>query len=212
MRGYAGVAVQVLQHLNIEDVVVLGWSLGGHVGIEMLELVNQPQTIASAKKIKIKGLVLTGTPPALGAEQVAAGFTMGGGLGQAGRKDWTDEEAEAFARNSAAAGREECFEAWMLEDARNTDGRARMVMGERFVGGKGVDQVRVVETTEVPIAVVNGAQEQFVNMDYLDTIKWGNLWRGECVRLEGLHHAPFWEDPQRYEQVLVEFLQDVERE
>jgi pimeloyl-ACP methyl ester carboxylesterase len=212
MRGYAEVAVQVLQHLNIEDVVVLGWSLGGHVGIEMLELVNQPQSIASAKKIKIKGLVLTGTPPALGADQVAAGFTMGGGLGQAGQRHWTDEEAEAFARNSAAAGREECFEAWMLEDARNTDGRARMVMGERFVGGEGVDQVRVVETTEVPIAVVNGAQEQFVNLDYLDTIKWGNLWRGECVRLDGLHHAPFWEDPQRYEQVLVEFLQDVEKE
>jgi pimeloyl-ACP methyl ester carboxylesterase len=214
MRGYAEVAVHVLQHLSIEEVVVLGWSLGGHIGIEMIELLKEPRTIATAKKIHMKGLILTGTPPALGAEQISRGFTMGGGLGLVGKKDWTEEEAETMARNSGAAGREEFYEPWMLEDAKNTDSRARMIMARRFMGEEegGVDQVGVVERSEVLVAVVNGAEEQFVNLDYLDAIRWKKLWRGKCVRLEGLHHAPFWEDPGVYEKVLLEFLEDVERE
>jgi len=71
-----------------------------------------------------------------------------------------------------------------------------------------VDQRKVVEETDVLVAVVNGTEEQFVNLDYLDGIRWKRLWKGECIRLEGLGHAPFWEDPERFEVLLVEFLKD----
>jgi pimeloyl-ACP methyl ester carboxylesterase len=214
MRGYAEVAVHVLRHLNIASVIVLGWSLGGHVGIEMVELLKPKSTV------EMRGLMLVGTPPALGAEQVRLGFTMAsetGNLGLAGQKDWTDEVALAFSKSSAAADKGEFWEEWMYDNARNTDGRARMMMAQRFVGSgderpSGVDQRNVVESEEgVLIAVVNGAEEQFVNLDYLDGIKWKNLWRGECMRLSGLHHAPFWEDPHRFQEVLLQFLEDAEK-
>lgn len=100
----------------------------------------------------------------------------------------------------------------MFEDAKNTDGRARMVMGQAFVGGQGVDQRAIVESEDMLIAVVNGAEEQFVSLEYVDSIRWKKLWKGECVRLPGLHHAPFWEDPQGFEKVLVEFLKDAGKE
>jgi pimeloyl-ACP methyl ester carboxylesterase len=217
MRGYTDLAIRILQHLNIDEVVVLGWSLGGHIGIEMIELLNDPAYLSNNKKIAMKGLMLTGTPPALGIDQIKEGFTMANHtnvLGLAGQRDWTDEEALSFSQNSAAAGIEKFWEQWMYDDARNTDPRARMIMAERFLETDkgGVDQVQVVENTDVLIAVVNGAQEQFVNLDYLDGIKWKRLWRGECLRLEGLHHAPFWEDPKAFEKVLVEFVEDVEKE
>jgi pimeloyl-ACP methyl ester carboxylesterase len=217
MRGYADLAIRILQHLNVEEVVVLGWSLGGHIGIEMIELLNDPATLSNNKKITMKGLMLTGTPPALGVDQVKEGFTMASEsnvLGLAGQKDWTDEEALSFSQNSAAAGKKEYWEQWMYEDAKNTDPRCRMIMAERFLDKDkgGVDQVKVVESTDVLIAVVNGAEEQFVNLEYLDNIKWKRLWRKKCVCLEGLHHAPFWEDPGRFEKVLVEFVEDVEKE
>jgi pimeloyl-ACP methyl ester carboxylesterase len=32
--------VHILEHLKVESVVVLGWSLGGHVGIEMVPLLK----------------------------------------------------------------------------------------------------------------------------------------------------------------------------
>ena len=215
MRGYAELAIQVLKHLNIESVVVLGWSLGGHIGIEMIDLLRNPELFANSKKIELKGLMLTGTPPVLGREQAIKGFTMANEkseLGLAGQKDWTEDEALSFSQNSAAAGIEKFWEPWMYENARNTDPRARWVMAKNLLGGVGVDQKKVVEEEDVLIAVVNGAQEQFVDLEYLEEIKWKKLWRGECLRLEGLHHAPFWEDPERFEKVLVEFVEDAEKE
>jgi pimeloyl-ACP methyl ester carboxylesterase len=214
-RGYADLAVHILHHLNITSVVIFGWSLGGHVGIEMLPILQQ--TSGTQHPIRLEGLVLVGTPPALGHEQIKQGFTFDTeGVCFAGKKNWTDEETEEFARNSAAAGKDEYFESCMLEDARRTDGRARMVMWNSFAGtGEqgpvGVDQRKVVEETDVLIAVINGAEEQGINLDYLDGIKWRRLWRGKCIRLEGLKHAPFWEDPKGFETILVDFLEECEK-
>lgn len=112
MRGYAELAAQILQHLSIESVVVFGWSLGGHIGIELLDLLKDPATFADSKKISLRGLMLTGTPPALGKEQVRSAFTMAtesGDLGFAGQKNWTSEDALAFSKNSAAAGIEKLW-------------------------------------------------------------------------------------------------------
>ncbi len=35
MPGYADAAVETLRALDVDDAVVFGWSLGGHIGIEM---------------------------------------------------------------------------------------------------------------------------------------------------------------------------------
>lgn len=208
MRGYADLAIHILQHLNITQVIVFGWSLGGHVGIELLPLVE-------SAKIQLKGLMITGTPPALGLSQTNAGFLFEDGhMSATAKVDWTAEDAEAFARTSAAAGNPDLFEDWMLSNARRTDGRARMMMWKKFANmdgkgtGEGVDQRKAVEQTDVLVAVVNGADEPFVNLDYLDAIQWKNLWRGKCIRLEGLKHAPFWEQPDRFNDLLLEFAQD----
>jgi len=213
MRGYADLAIHILNHLNITDVVVFGWSLGGHIGIEMIPLLSAP-----ASSIKFKGLMITGTPPALGLQQTNAGFLFQDGhLSTSAKLDWTEEDAAQFARTSAAAGKEELFEEWMLDDARRTDGRARMMMWRKLANvdgkgnGEGADERRVVEESDVKIAVVNGAKEPFVNLDYLDEAKWGNLWRGECLRLEGLKHAPFWEEPEKFEGILTDFLDECSR-
>ncbi|PVI04085.1 alpha/beta-hydrolase [Periconia macrospinosa] len=202
MRGYASLALTILTHLEIRKVVVLGWSLGGHIGIELLHLLRPHPTI------QMKGLMITGTPPALGKEQTSRGFSFQDPhLSFAARRDWTLEEAQTFARTGAGAP----FEPWMEKCAVRTHGRARSIMWADFADREagGVDQVAVVEQhKDVLIAVVNGADEPFVNLDYLDEIKWGNLWKGECLRLKGLKHAPFWEEPETFEKILQEFLED----
>ncbi|KAF3006928.1 hypothetical protein E8E13_011306 [Curvularia kusanoi] len=213
-RGYAELAVHILEHLRIESVVALGWSLGGHVALEMVGLLDEAAE-RGGKKIELKGIVLTGTPPANGLEQCKAGFKIPLGDGDEenlmAKVHWTDEQAEQIVRASAAAGKDDLFEEWMVTDAKRVDGRARMVMFDAFVKGEGVDQVRVVETVDVPIAVINGAEEPYVDLDYLDGLGWRSLWRGKCVRMESLQHTPFWEDPAKYEALLVEFLEDCGR-
>lgn len=203
MRGYAELAIHILQHLNIKRVVVLGWSLGGHIGIEMVPLLKE-----GSRGVQMKGLMIVGAPPALGREQINKGFLFEDPhMGLPGRRDWTEEEAADFARASAG----EPFEQWMEDCARRTDGRARERMFAKFAGGVGVDQRRVVESEgDVLVAVVNGGAEPYVNLEYLESIKWKRLWKGDCVRLEGLEHAPFWEQPEVFEKVLEEFVGNCE--
>ncbi|KAI4925228.1 hypothetical protein J4E85_007105 [Alternaria conjuncta] len=218
-RGYADLVIRVLQHLRIESVVLMGWSLGGHIAIEMLPCLahDDPPMVEDAPRISVKGLMLIGTPPSRGAEQMAQAFKMpAGGLTFAGNRNWVNLEAELYLRHGVAAGKEEFYERWMLEDAKRTDGRATVFIADAATGTKdcppkGCDQKRVVEATDVLIAVVNGVEDQFVNLDYIDEeVKWKRLWRGECLGLSGLGHAPFWEDAAGFEKVLEEFLDDCE--
>jgi pimeloyl-ACP methyl ester carboxylesterase len=67
-----------------------------------------------------------------------------------------------------------------------------------------------VESAQIPIAVVNGGADRIVNLDYIDTVAFANLWDGRCHRLAGLGHAPFWEAPSEFNPILERFLRDLE--
>ena len=49
-----------------------------------------------------------------------------------------------------------------------------------------MDQRLIVESSPVPLAVVNGDTDRFVNLDYFDTVAYANLWESRCHRLNGL--------------------------
>lgn len=200
MRGYADLAIEILSHLNISSVVVLGWSLGGHIAIEMIPLLPPRM---------LKGILIIGTPPALGLSQTDRGFTFTDGhMSMAAKKDFTEDDIKNFSRNTAG----EPFEQWMEDDVRRCDGKSRYLMWKKFAEGVGVDQRKVVEEwADGLVGVVNGGSEPFVNLDYLDQIKWKRLWNGKCLRLEGQGHAPFWEQPKEFESILLEFLEACEK-
>ncbi|KAF2465625.1 alpha/beta-hydrolase [Lindgomyces ingoldianus] len=200
MRGYADLAVEILQHLSINQVVVLGWSLGGHIGIEMIPLLP---------KGALRGLMIVGSPPALGVEQTHHGFkSQDAHVSAAAQKDLSEEEIIEFSRCVTGPP----FESWMEDAVRRADGKARYLMWHAFNHGVGVDQRKVVEEEDgTVVAVVNGADEPFVNLDYLDEIKWKRLWKGKCFRMEGLLHSPFWEKPEEFNGLLVEFMRDCEK-
>ena len=52
--GYADLAIELMETLGADRYAVLGWSLGGHIGIDMLP-----------KTDRIAGLMISGTPPVL---------------------------------------------------------------------------------------------------------------------------------------------------
>jgi pimeloyl-ACP methyl ester carboxylesterase len=90
------------------------------------------------------------------------------------------------------------------------DGRFRKRLFEAARAGEGVDQRQVVETNPVPLAVVNGGADRIVNLDYVDSVAYANLFDGRCHRLDGLGHAPFWEAPAKFNPLLDRFLRDTD--
>lgn len=212
MRGYAECILDILDTLDIQRFSVLGWSLGGHIAIEMLSLIRSNPT----SSLQIKGIMLVGTPPSHTPDQVALAFTKtppSPALPLASKATLTPDEVHTFA--TAITGPP--YESWQIDAVARTDGAARENMFTTFAAGQGVDQVGVVEGEAsrgedgVVFSVVNGVEDPLINLDYLDRLPWGRLVGGECVRMEGLGHAPFWEGVERFLPYLVEFLGECEK-
>ena len=173
---------------------MFGWSLGGHIGIEMVPCFPG-----------MRGLMVTGAPP-VGPNNMAQGFNSSPNRGAAGKQDLSEADIEAFLQ--AIFGKS--AEPFLHDAVARADGRFRKRLFEAARAGEGIDQRLIVETSPIPLAVVNGGADRILNLDYFDTVAYANLWEGSCHRLAGLGHAPFWEAPSNFDPVLERFLRDVE--
>lgn len=191
--GLAQAVCEALTQLDLEEAVVVGWSLGGHVGIEMLAHVRG-----------LRGLMVVGAPP-IAANAWARGFIQSPHAWLAAQQNWSPADVEVFLSNIYG----HMPEPRLRQAAVRADGRLRQRLFEAAREGAGVDQRHTVETSQVPLAVVNGAADPLINLDYFDTLAYANLWDGRCHRLPGLGHAPFWEAPEVFTPLLARFLGDV---
>jgi pimeloyl-ACP methyl ester carboxylesterase len=186
-------AVELLEMLGVSECVVVGWSLGGHIGIDML-----------SRFPGMRGLMITGTPP-VGFGNMAQAFTGLPHLGVAGKPDLTQAERDAFVQGVIG----DSAEPFLHEAVARADGRFRKHLFEAARNGQGGDQRLAVGRSLIPLAVVNGGADPVINLDYVDSVGYGNLWEGRCHRLAGLGHASFWQGPDDFEVILERFLQDM---
>jgi pimeloyl-ACP methyl ester carboxylesterase len=193
-HALADAAVELLGNLGVTETVVFGWSLGGHVGIDML-----------SRFPGMRGLMINGTPP-VGLANMAQGFKGSPQNGVAGRQDLSPADIDGFVQSIFG----ESAEPFLYDAVARADGRFRKRLFEAARAGENADQRIAVKDSLVPIAVVNGTADRLVNLDYIDSVAYGNLWEGRCHRLAGLGHAPFWEAPGEFDPILERFLHDVE--
>lgn len=197
IHGFADAAIAFLEARGIKRAVVMGWSLGGHVALELLA--RWPGTVAAW---------ITGTPPA-GAADMQQGFLPSENMGLTFKDKFTEEEARS--QSQAGVGEGVTLEPWMLAAALRADGLFRPLMLQSIIEGKDMDGRKIAETSPQPLAIVTGGAEPFVNNAFLDTVDYRNLWDGKVHVLEGLGHAPFWQDAPRFNALFSRFLDEVTR-
>jgi pimeloyl-ACP methyl ester carboxylesterase len=205
MKSYATTAMSVCQAMGVHDVVVFGWSLGGHIAIEMIPLPSDD--------IKMKGIFISGTPPVNpSAKEIHLGFKFGPEedswkTALAATEHLTEEQREGIAHYCT----DPPYEDWMQECVDRTDGRARRIRFEGFASGFSASEQRsIVESglSGVLVGVLNGKDEPYINTEFVKSVKYKHLWRNECLEWEGCLHAPFWAKPKEFEELLLHFLND----
>ncbi len=198
ISAYAKLVGELANTLQPKSLVLVGWSLGGHIAIE-----------AAAQGLPLAGIVIGGTPPVgPGLEHVGEAFIVSESMGLAGKPDFTVEEVVAFANESM--GGADFVNEEILNEVARTDGNARKTMLENWsTPGTGHEQRLFIAQWPKPIAVLQGRQDAFVRGDYLQALEWKNLWRGEIQFFEGVGHAPFWQSPERFNDLLGAFLEDL---
>jgi len=185
---------EVMGALELQRPTVLGWSLGGHVAIEML-----------AQGAPMQGLMLSGTPPlSPGPIGMLRGFQANLDLLLAAKEQFSERDALRFYQM--------CFhgagDAGFLEAIRRADGRVRVAISRSLMQGEGADQKKMVERSSIPIAIVNGELETVTRLSYLSHLDYANLWGGTCHVLANAGHAPFWDQPDLFNRLLGQFAAD----
>lgn len=195
--GYAALIIELIARLGAANPILVGWSLGGHIAIEMIG-----QGAATA------GAVIVGTPPAgPGAHELGEAFLPSEAAGVTMSEDPAEADLRLYARH--LYGSLDPTPELFVHAALRTDGRARRIMGEHWSGaGEGYRQRRVVAESARPIGVVHGMTDPFICHDYLRGVMWGRLWGGDILRLDGIGHAAFLEAPDRFNRFLLDFARE----
>ena len=190
--GYAQEIAKAVKQLGITECAFLGWSLGGHVALECLD------------KIKgLRGVALTGAPPVVvstvGFAQAFKGIPSDMAKLMS-KRHFTREQASVF---MSGVGKEE----WMVEYGLKADGRTRARLMEWIIQGVGGDQRSLVAETKLPIALIAGDRDPASPRDYLESLKFGNLWGMRYIPDSG--HDVIYEKSDVYNGIFLEFLNDI---
>lgn len=194
--GYAEAVADVLREAAVERPIVVGWSLGGHVAMEL-----------AGGGTDVAGLMVMGSPPGRPSpEALNAAFHVNEATLLAGKANFDSLDAETYAR--AMLGTPD-IDPFLLNNVCRTDGRARELMFSSALAGIGRDQRDVAADPRRLFGIVHGGLDPFVRLDYLQSLTYGRLWRDRVVVLEDLGHAPHWQAPAVFAPILLEFLRDV---
>jgi pimeloyl-ACP methyl ester carboxylesterase len=193
--GIAATVIAALNQIGIESPVIAGWSLGGHVAIEM-----------AASGWKTDGLILFGTPPLPhGPFGFLRGFQPKFDMLLTAKAHFNEQEASRFASLTLGDNVDEAS----LAAIRRADGASRVQVAHAMFRGEGCDQRRFVESTDIPVAILNGSKDPFLRLHYFDDLHIRSLWRGRCHIVDNAGHACFLDQPQAFTALISAFLADV---
>ncbi len=193
-QGFARIVTEVIDRVELFSPVVVGWSLGGGIALEAYD--QLPKTA---------GLFIFGAPPLGNPPAIQHAFLPNPAMRLILSHTLTEEEAMAVVESLLRPGAEQppSFRKAILE----ADGqmRAQLAAG----AGERKDSLKTVANMTVPLAIVHGVEDQLVNVDYIRGLEMPTLWRGEIQFIEGAGHSPHWEQPDRFNALLTNFIADV---
>lgn len=196
--AFALLVKKVQDSLGIKDPLIVGWSLGGHVAIEM-----------AGRGFDMSGAMIFGTPPmGPGMEDFETAFLPSEAMAVTLKEKRTDEDVQTYV-SGLYGSLTELPDAYLNLAARTDPAMGAHVGAHWSSGEQGCHQKTVAAGWQKPFCVIHGDEDVFASKLFIQSLKWGNLWKEKVFVLEGIGHAPFVEAPEHFNKILLEFADDV---
>jgi pimeloyl-ACP methyl ester carboxylesterase len=197
IAGYADLALEVLEKLDIDQAAVLGCSLGGHVAFEMISSfpgiagVMAVSVPMSEPGVTIRHVDAIAPPPLFPTT-----------VGPLSASDVDGCLAMSIGRHGDAG---------FAKGVRRTDRRAREMFSPDAVAVALRGQRRTVATSHVPLALVAGADDPLVAAEDMSALHYAKIWDRRANLIPGAGPAPFLDEPEAFNYVLWRFMRGIEK-
>ncbi len=201
--GYAHIIDQALAALEVKNYIVLGWSLGGNIALEMA---GCDLTKANTD---FKGMMIFGAPPVgPGVENLEKAYLPATFESAVGDKTAPGDQIDSFVQT--IYGTLKPVPEQFYKCAHRTEGKAREIMVNHWMAAtSGHNQYNTASKWKKPICVIHGNLDPFAALDYLKETPWCNLWQNQILELPNCGHAPFIEDPRAFNSILDNFAANI---
>ncbi|WP_306117363.1 MULTISPECIES: alpha/beta hydrolase [unclassified Roseitalea] len=193
--GLAGVVGEVLAALDPGRVVLVGWSLGGHVALDMLD-----------ENPRVAGALIMGAPP-------LPANTLGSLRGLHFSRDMLLASKARFSQTDAARFERLCLGVYAdgrhVPALRSVDPKARPMLARSVFFGHNRDQRAVAMNARKPLVIVHGEDDPVIRTSYMRSVIEAPQFGGRGHMLIGAGHAPFMQAQGRFEAILAEFVEDL---
>jgi pimeloyl-ACP methyl ester carboxylesterase len=193
LPGYADLLVQFLKQTNMEDAVVVGWSLGGNILYE-----------AADRLTHVPGIMVIGAPPVANPFDPSP-FLPSPVAGLLFQADLTEAQIQAIVPAFFKPDAQNIPEVF-FQDVRSSDPLARFFAGVMLGTGNYKDELQVVQNLSVPLAVVEGEQEQLTSIAYLQSITIPTSWHNRVWVIPNAGHMAQWENADYFNALLAAFV------
>lgn len=190
---------QFIHQMKLENVLLVGHSLGGHFCIHALEFAD-----------KIAGLMLISAPPLASGEDLPKGYVIVPGIMPMFQNTISEEELE----NIIPLEVHDMKFGKIVSDAiRMADGRCRETMGKElgtyFTSPSFVSEVDLLKKPGLRVAFALGQQEKLINREYLQNLNGLKFWRNKLQLIPDAGHCAVFEQPQATAKLISDWVQNV---
>jgi len=193
----AQILARFIEKLNLEKVILVGWSLGASVIHQMIAL-----TESSKINEKILGIVNIDQPPlARPMDMTAVKPNENLPLFFSGKLD--SEQVKKLVQLCFSP--ETCPPSSAEQIVNDCDQEFRSAIFNSIVNADYKDETIILQNLDMPYLLVSGTDSQITNVDYLKSHAPKNLWGNNVHQLLG-GHSVHYENSTTFNELLVSFV------
>mgnify|MGYP005988297987 CR=1 FL=1 len=193
---YTDIIIKFIDALQLNDVVIVGFSLGGNIIMQTL-----------AREIKLKGALIIATVP------LSIPFQQDAFLPNVNTPSFFEDKISMDTIDRII---EENY-INSKNDSKNitnailqTDGKARTDLAKSlFQEFNYLSEVDYLEKNQTPIAFILGSEEPYINNKSLNQQDVNSLWRNKIHLIQGASHLPQLTHISEVNTLTAEFLDDL---
>jgi pimeloyl-ACP methyl ester carboxylesterase len=192
LTGFRDLVFDLIKQLEITEFIFAGHSLGGHVAIECLPFVDN-----------CKGIMIWGTPPVSLPLDTSQLFMPNPDMGLLFKQDLSEAELAKYG-NIILNEEDKDF---LIEIIKQADPQFRSFLAQSLASGKLSDEVNILKSSGVPVAILYGVEDPLTNKDYLDKLNFPNIWKNKILLFENSGHSIQLDNPEKFNKTLSEFAE-----